>query len=205
MRCTWTQTQTVAGDDALWMADPTTPLSRAAANERLNVLSSLLAQGEAVDARDAGDREATPLMAAAHGDAYNAAAMLLNKGAAVEAADGRGWRALHYAAAAGHDELVQLLLERKADRAAVTEAGETARALARKGAIQAMLGEADGAAAPGAVAAQKEPPPEPPEKPDPLDCCGSGCTPCVYDTYYEELDAYERELAEWEERNGQFL
>ncbi|KAJ4963448.1 hypothetical protein NE237_023387 [Protea cynaroides] len=34
------------------------------------------------------------------------------------------------------------------------------------------------------------PPPPPPEKPDPGDCCGSGCIRCVWDIYYDELEAY---------------
>ncbi|GMH14898.1 hypothetical protein Nepgr_016739 [Nepenthes gracilis] len=32
--------------------------------------------------------------------------------------------------------------------------------------------------------------PPPPEMPEPGDCCGSGCVRCVWDIYYEELDAY---------------
>ncbi|KAK6922655.1 Oxidoreductase-like, N-terminal [Dillenia turbinata] len=36
---------------------------------------------------------------------------------------------------------------------------------------------------------EKSPPPLP-EKPMPGDCCGSGCVRCVWDIYYEELDAY---------------
>ncbi|KAK6924442.1 Oxidoreductase-like, N-terminal [Dillenia turbinata] len=36
---------------------------------------------------------------------------------------------------------------------------------------------------------EKSPPPLP-EKPLPGDCCGSGCVRCVWDVYYEELDAY---------------
>lgn len=36
---------------------------------------------------------------------------------------------------------------------------------------------------------------EPPEKPLPGDCCGGGCSPCVWDTYYEELELYEQHLA----------
>merc|ERR1711933_92914 len=35
------------------------------------------------------------------------------------------------------------------------------------------------------------PPPPPPEKPEPGDCCGSGCVRCVWDVYYEELEAYD--------------
>ncbi|HET7844779.1 MAG TPA: oxidoreductase-like domain-containing protein [Xanthomonadales bacterium] len=34
--------------------------------------------------------------------------------------------------------------------------------------------------------------PEPPEAPDPSDCCGGGCARCVFDVYDEQL-------AEWRE------
>ncbi|MBA0608249.1 hypothetical protein Godav_020489 [Gossypium davidsonii] len=37
-----------------------------------------------------------------------------------------------------------------------------------------------------------QPPPPPPEKPEPGDCCGSGCVRCVWDVYYEELEAYNK-------------
>lgn len=33
--------------------------------------------------------------------------------------------------------------------------------------------------------------PPPPDKPEPYECCGSGCSPCVYDYYYEELEKWE--------------
>lgn len=36
------------------------------------------------------------------------------------------------------------------------------------------------------------PPPPPPEKPLTDDCCGSGCDRCVWDIYYEELEAYNK-------------
>ncbi|KAL5754532.1 hypothetical protein ACOSP7_022752 [Xanthoceras sorbifolium] len=39
---------------------------------------------------------------------------------------------------------------------------------------------------------KKSPPPPPPEKPEPGDCCGSGCVRCVWDVYYEELEAYNK-------------
>jgi len=35
--------------------------------------------------------------------------------------------------------------------------------------------------------------PAPPEKPEPNDCCGSGCMPCVFDHYYTVLE-------EWQEK-----
>lgn len=34
--------------------------------------------------------------------------------------------------------------------------------------------------------------PPPPDKPLPGDCCGSGCVRCVWDVYYEELEAYNK-------------
>uniref|UniRef100_A0A2P2N0L9 Oxidoreductase-like domain-containing protein n=1 Tax=Rhizophora mucronata TaxID=61149 RepID=A0A2P2N0L9_RHIMU len=39
---------------------------------------------------------------------------------------------------------------------------------------------------------KKKPPPPPPEMPEPGDCCGSGCVRCVWDVYYEELEAYNK-------------
>ena len=29
--------------------------------------------------------------------------------------------------------------------------------------------------------------------------CGSGCTPCVFDLYYQEMDDYERDIRVWKE------
>ncbi|GAB2282798.1 hypothetical protein Dimus_017333 [Dionaea muscipula] len=48
---------------------------------------------------------------------------------------------------------------------------------------------------PGGIVANKEVRkelPPPPEKPEPGDCCGSGCVRCIWDIYYEELDAYNQ-------------
>ena len=44
---------------------------------------------------------------------------------------------------------------------------------------------------PNSTAEKKEIPP-PPEKPDPGDCCGSGCVRCVWDVYYDELEEYNK-------------
>ncbi len=46
-----------------------------------------------------------------------------------------------------------------------------------------------------------DPPPRKPEPPLPSECCESGCDPCVYDTYAEELDWYRKALAAWRERH----
>ncbi|KAL1195450.1 hypothetical protein V5N11_030724 [Cardamine amara subsp. amara] len=37
--------------------------------------------------------------------------------------------------------------------------------------------------------------PPPPEKPDPGDCCGSGCVRCVWDVYYEQLEEYNNKIS----------
>lgn len=36
--------------------------------------------------------------------------------------------------------------------------------------------------------------PRPPRKPEPHECCGTGCIPCVMDIYEEELYEYEKAL-----------
>lgn len=46
-----------------------------------------------------------------------------------------------------------------------------------------------------------DPRPQPPEKPLPAECCESGCDPCVYDLYADELNHYRQALAAWQERN----
>jgi hypothetical protein len=47
-----------------------------------------------------------------------------------------------------------------------------------------------------------DPPPEPPARPSPDDCCRSGCEPCVFDLYNEALERYHAALAAWEQRHG---
>lgn len=32
----------------------------------------------------------------------------------------------------------------------------------------------------------------PPEKPEESDCCGSGCSPCIFDIYQQQLDRYKK-------------
>lgn len=45
------------------------------------------------------------------------------------------------------------------------------------------------------------PAPFPPRKPEPHECCGTGCIPCVMDIYEEELWQYEKDLKVWEAAN----
>lgn len=47
-----------------------------------------------------------------------------------------------------------------------------------------------------------DPKPVPPDEGDYSGCCDSGCTPCVYDLYWEALARYEKALAEWEARHN---
>ncbi|GHD56352.1 oxidoreductase-like domain-containing protein [Jeongeupia chitinilytica] len=49
-----------------------------------------------------------------------------------------------------------------------------------------------------------DPPPEPPFEPALEECCGSGCEPCIFDTYTEALHAYRRDYAAWLQRHPEF-
>jgi len=49
----------------------------------------------------------------------------------------------------------------------------------------------------------QDPMPNAPEAPLPGDCCDSGCDPCVYDLYAEEMAAYRDKLAAWRQRHPQ--
>jgi len=46
-----------------------------------------------------------------------------------------------------------------------------------------------------------DPPPRPPVEPDPGDCCGEGCVPCIFDLYEEALERYKEALAAWRARH----
>ena len=52
------------------------------------------------------------------------------------------------------------------------------------------------------VSALQDPQPLPPREPDAIECCGSGCAPCVYDVYWEAVACYEAELEAWRARHG---
>ncbi|MGF6756025.1 oxidoreductase-like domain-containing protein [Paraburkholderia sp. GAS334] len=43
--------------------------------------------------------------------------------------------------------------------------------------------------------------PVPPRQPELEDCCGSGCDPCIFDLYADELERYRVALAAWEARH----
>lgn len=52
-----------------------------------------------------------------------------------------------------------------------------------------------------ATIAADDPPPVPPERPEPGECCNSGCIPCVYDLYDEAMDRYREALKAWRARH----
>ena len=45
-----------------------------------------------------------------------------------------------------------------------------------------------------------DPRPQPPEQPCDDECCRSGCDPCIFDLYQQELQQYRELLAQWEAR-----
>ena len=42
--------------------------------------------------------------------------------------------------------------------------------------------------------------PPKPAPPEPGECCGGGCARCVFDVYEEELERWQRQVAEIERR-----
>jgi hypothetical protein len=47
-----------------------------------------------------------------------------------------------------------------------------------------------------------DPQPQRPREPEPWECCQSGCSPCVYDGYWEAVDHYEAALEAWKKRQS---
>lgn len=54
-------------------------------------------------------------------------------------------------------------------------------------------------------AADADPRPLPPTRPDSNDCCRSGCVPCVFDLYEEELALYQVSLKRWQQRHPEMV
>ena len=50
--------------------------------------------------------------------------------------------------------------------------------------------------------APADPKPLPPERPGDNECCQSGCDPCVFDFYNDEMERYRQELTAWEARQA---
>jgi hypothetical protein len=55
--------------------------------------------------------------------------------------------------------------------------------------------------APDEKSLRDDPPPVPPVEPDPGDCCGNGCDPCIFDYYEEARQHYRERLAAWRARH----
>ena len=49
----------------------------------------------------------------------------------------------------------------------------------------------------------RDPRPQPPSAPQPGDCCGGGCTLCVFDLHAQALERYQQQLAAWLLRHPQ--
>ncbi|WP_084688055.1 oxidoreductase-like domain-containing protein [Paraburkholderia oxyphila] len=49
---------------------------------------------------------------------------------------------------------------------------------------------------------EDDPRPLPPERPSNEDCCQSGCSPCIFDLYDEEVDRWRAALTAWETREA---
>ncbi|HEV2611044.1 MAG TPA: oxidoreductase-like domain-containing protein [Noviherbaspirillum sp.] len=47
-----------------------------------------------------------------------------------------------------------------------------------------------------------DPRPVAPRRPGNDECCRSGCSPCIFDLYTEDLALYETALRAWEERQA---
>jgi hypothetical protein len=41
-----------------------------------------------------------------------------------------------------------------------------------------------------------------PQRPDPNECCGGGCVPCILDYYYEELEKWEAKYGKQAQSKG---
>jgi len=52
------------------------------------------------------------------------------------------------------------------------------------------------------VSIDNDPEPQPPIAPSPSECCGSGCDPCIFDFYSDELQEYRLKHAQWQERQA---
>lgn len=112
-------------------ADNRTPLMLAAFNAHIEIAERLLEAGARVDMRDSTNR--TALMFACTGPDVGLVSLLLRRGANVNDIDSHeSWTPLMFAAAEGHRDVVQLLLDSKADPNAADIDGETSAYFARQ-------------------------------------------------------------------------
>ena len=122
------------------------PLGLAAFFGRVSTVRRLLAAGADVHAAANNAMKVQPLHAAVAGRSVEAVAAILEKGADVNARQQVGYTPLMGAAASGREDLVNLLLERGADPALVSEDGKNAATIAREhghGALAERLSRPD--------------------------------------------------------------
>ncbi|KAF3996008.1 oxidoreductase-like domain-containing protein [Glaciimonas immobilis] len=44
--------------------------------------------------------------------------------------------------------------------------------------------------------------PAEPLRPELDDCCASGCTPCIFERYEDDMERYRIRLQQWEDKNA---
>ena len=113
---------------SVWSEDGFTPLHFAAFFGHPEAAKLLVERGADLEARSTNEQfalDAAPLHSASAAGHIEACRVLLDAGADVNAVQHGGYTALLDAAANGNDELVDLLLERGADRTARLDDGRT--------------------------------------------------------------------------------
>jgi len=101
-----------------------TPLHLAAMNGDLDLVNSLIKKGFDINSMG-GNKWATPLMAASHKGQVDIIESLILNNALINVKNWVGYRAIHFAAAAGHVGALELLIKHKAKLQAATDNGRT--------------------------------------------------------------------------------
>ena len=141
----------LAGDPSLanaFGADGNVPLGLAAFFGHVDAMRRLLEAGADVAATAANFMKVQPLHAAVGARSAAAVSLLLDRGANVNARQQIGYTPLMGAAAAGREDLVDMLLRHGADSALVSEDGKTAADVAREHGHEALAARILGSVGP---------------------------------------------------------